>query len=89
MKVRVSYKGFLSGLAGVSDEEVELEAGATVGCLLEQLALRHGESFRKAVMPGGSRGLVALVSVDGAAAGLRDVLREGAHVLLVRAVGGG
>ncbi|MDI6823115.1 MAG: MoaD/ThiS family protein [Bacillota bacterium] len=87
--MRVSYKGFLSSLAGVSEEEVEIEPGATVARLLEELAARHGESFRNAVMPGGSRRLVALVSVDGAPAGADDVLHDGARVLLVRAVGGG
>ncbi|MFZ5769371.1 MAG: MoaD/ThiS family protein [Bacillota bacterium] len=87
--MRVSYKGFLSSLAGVSEEEVEIEPGATVARLLEELATRHGDSFRNAVMPGGSRRLVALVSVDGAPAGVEDVLHDSARVLLVRAVGGG
>ncbi|MDI6895636.1 MAG: MoaD/ThiS family protein [Bacillota bacterium] len=89
MKVTVGYKGFLSSLAGCDGEQVELPDGATVGQLLEVLSVLHGDSFRQAVLPGGSRPLVALVSVDGRPAGLTDSLADGACVLIVRAVGGG
>ncbi|HHY94592.1 MAG TPA: MoaD/ThiS family protein [Firmicutes bacterium] len=81
--------GFLGSLAGRDEEEIELPDGATVKQLLEVLSLRYGDSFRQAVLPGGSRPLVALVSVDGRPAGLRDSLADGARVLIVRAFGGG
>lgn len=89
LKVLVAYKGLLCSLTGCTNEEVELAAGSTVKELLEELSLRHGDAFREAVLPGGSRPLMALVAVDGASAGLTDVVTEGARVLLVKSIGGG
>lgn len=89
MKVLVFYRGFLTSLAGVPEEEVEVAPGATVAGLLEELAARHGESFRNAVMSRTTGRVLALVSVDGTIGRGDDVLHDGSRVLLLRAVGGG
>lgn len=89
VKVQVSYRGVLATLAGVEAEEAEVGVGCTVRDLIEFLVRRHGERFRQALAPGGSRPLMALVAVDGTAVGLGDSLTDGARVLIVKSMGGG
>ena len=48
-RLHVSYLGLVRNVIGLSEEDLEVLAGATVGQLLAQLTARHGLPFRETV----------------------------------------
>ena len=49
-RLHVSYLGLVRNVIGLSEEDLEVLAGATVGQLLAQLTARHGLPFRETVL---------------------------------------
>jgi len=49
MKLTVDYTGQLASVTGVSEEEVELSGGETLGSILKGLAESHGGKFNELV----------------------------------------
>lgn len=49
MKLTVDYTGQLASVAGVSEEQVELSGGETLGSVMKNLAESHGEKFSELV----------------------------------------
>jgi molybdopterin converting factor small subunit len=47
--LHVSYLGLVRNVIGLSEEDLEVLAGATVGQLLAQLTARHGLPFKETV----------------------------------------
>lgn len=45
MEITVQYTGQLAGLAGVSEESVELTEGAVLSQLVDALVARHGAEY--------------------------------------------
>jgi molybdopterin converting factor small subunit len=93
MTLTFSYTGQLAAAAGVMEESLELEAGATLEAALRELGGRHGGKFHELLFDdeGGRRStlLVALndeqVSEDPAAV----VLQDGASLMLMTPIAGG
>lgn len=66
MKLIVDYTGQLASVAGVSEEEVELSGGETLGSVLKNLAETRGEKFRELVFDDEGRiRSTLLVALDG------------------------
>jgi len=96
LKVTVDYLGYIKGLIGVTQAEpIELQPEATVRNLLDMLAKKHGDPFRKVIYEPGNTDLKAsfILSVNGLLLnqlkGLDTKLKEGDQVVLMPIVSGG
>lgn len=65
MHVRIVYLGRIRTVTGSREEVAEVVPGSTVGTMLEELAARHGDEFRKLVFDGGELAPGFNVLVDG------------------------
>ncbi len=76
MKLTIDYTGQLASVTGVSEEQVELRGGETLGSILKGLAENYGEKFRELVFDDNGRiRSTLLAALDGEqAAGDKDNL---------------
>ena len=65
MQVHIVYVGRIRKAAGSREEFADVAPGSTLGIMLEELAVRHGEEFRKLVFEGGGLAPGFNVMVDG------------------------
>ena len=96
LKVTVDYLGYIKGLIGVTQaEKIELKSEASVRDLLDMLAKKHGDSFRKAIYESGNADLKSsfILSVNGLLLnqlkGLDTKLKEDDQIVLMPIVSGG
>lgn len=86
MKLTVDYTGQLASVTGVSEEEVELSGGETLGSILKNLAGNYGGKFNELVFDDKGRiRSTLLAALDGEqAAGDKDNLDlSGVKVLML------
>lgn len=95
VKVKVAFIHVIAKEVGVREEEVEVEGGASLKDLLDLLARRHGEAFKKYVYDsdkGEVKGF-AIVAVNGNVVQRSKVgevrLSEGDRVFFGMGAGGG
>jgi len=76
VKITITYTGQLAEAAGASTEELELEPGATLGGLVDELAKNHGAKFASLLRDDSNRLRSSLlVALDGTqATGDREAL---------------
>jgi molybdopterin converting factor small subunit len=89
--MKVVYLGMLQSALGVKEEEINPQAGSTVGSLLTSLANKYGESFRFTVLSrdGNLRPLVKVFVSDRDIAemdGLNTKLEDNAEICIFIAV---
>jgi len=95
MKVKVQYLGFIKNLIKRSEEEFELEEGASLSELLNQLAGIYGRAFQKEVYEPGLKdvkmGFVVTVNgvLMGQLQGVDTRLRNDDTVILMSLMSGG
>lgn len=96
MRVTVEYLGYIKQTLGVEhQEQIELTEGAILRDLLNLLAKRHGEAFRKDVYESGSGDLrpTHILSVNGILLnqlnGIETRLKDGDRIVLMPVVTGG
>ncbi len=96
MKVTVEYLGYIKQTLGVEhQEQIDLREGALLRDLLNLLAKKHGEAFKKDVYEPGSVDLRPhhILSVNGILLnqlnGLETELRDGDRLVLMPVVTGG
>jgi len=95
MKVKVLYLGFIKNLIKRSEEEFELEEGASLSELLNQIAGIYGKAFKKEVYEPGLRdvkmGFVVTVNgvLMGQLQGLDTRLDNGDNIILMSLMSGG
>ena len=96
MKVTVDYLGYIKGLIGVTQAElIELQPKTSVRNLLDTLAKKHGETFRKVIYEPGNTDLKSnfILSVNGLLLnqlkGLDTTLKKDDKVILMPIVSGG
>ena len=95
MKVKVLYLGFIKNLIRRSDDEFELEEGASLSELLNQIAGIYGKPFKKEVYEPGLRdmkmGFVVTVNgiLMGQLNGVNTQLNDGDNVILMSLMSGG
>jgi molybdopterin converting factor small subunit len=92
MRVRLLYFGVLKELLGAAEGAVELEDGATVGWLLEDLRARTSNSGMGNVVEDGARDRLwrgLAVAVNRQYCSPSQILSEGDEVALLPPVSGG
>ncbi len=95
MKVKVLYLGFIKNLIRRSEDEFELEEGASLSELLNQIAGIYGKPFKKEVYEPGLRdmkmGFVVTVNgiLMGQLNGVNTQLNDGDNVILMSLMSGG
>jgi len=95
MKVKVHYLGFIKKLINQSEDELELEEGASLSDLLNKLAGMYGRPFKKDVYEPGLKdmkmGFVVTVNgiLMGQLQGVDTRLNEGDNVILMSLMSGG
>ena len=95
MKIKVQYLGLIKNLIKRSEDEFDLEEGASLSDLLNKLADVYGEPFKKEVYEPGLKDMKMgfVVTVNGVLMGqLHGVdtrLGEGDNVILMSLMSGG
>jgi len=95
MKVKVQYLGFIKNLIKRGEDEFELEEGASLSELLNQIAGIYGRSFQREVFEPGLRdvkmGFVVTVNgvLTGQLQGVDTRLGNGDNVILMSLMSGG
>jgi len=95
MKVKVQYLGFIKNLIHHSEEEFELEEGASLSELLNQIAGVYGKAFKKEVYEPGLKdvkmGFVVTVNgvLMGQLQGVDTQLNNGDNIILMSLMSGG
>jgi len=95
VKVKVLYLGFIKNLIRRSEDEFELEEGASLSELLNQIAGIYGKPFKKEVYEPGLRdmkmGFVVTVNgiLMGQLNGVNTQLNDGDNVILMSLMSGG
>lgn len=95
MKVKVQYLGFIKNLIKRSEEEFELEKGASLSELLNQIAGIYGKAFQKEVYEPGFKdvkmGFVVTVNgvLMGQLQGIDTQLNNGDNIILMSLMSGG
>lgn len=95
MKVKVQYLGFIKNLIKRSEDEFELEEGASLSELLNQIAGIYGKAFQKEVYEPGlndvKMGFVVTVNgfLIGQLQGVDTRLNNGDNVILMSLMSGG
>lgn len=95
MKIKVQYLGLIKNLIKRSEDEFDLEEGASLSDLLNRLADVYGEPFKKEVYEPGLKDMKMgfVVTVNGVLMGqLHGVdtrLSEGDNVILMSLMSGG
>ena len=95
MRVKVQYLGFIKNLIGQSEDEFELEEGASLSELLNKIAGIYGKPFQKEVYEKGIRdvkmGFVVTVNgiLIGQLNGVDTKLDNGDNVTLMSLMSGG
>jgi MoaD family protein len=95
MKVKVHYLGFIKNLINQSEDEFELEEGASLSELLNKIAGIYGKPFQKEVYEKGIKdvkmGFVVTVNgiLIGQLNGLDTQLNNGDNVILMSLMSGG
>ncbi|UCH88786.1 MAG: MoaD/ThiS family protein [Thermoplasmata archaeon] len=88
MQIKVKYLMTFSQLTGRKSEEVELPEGSTVNDLVEQLIIKYGRKFKKALEKDIEHRSV-LFMVNDSNGELSTVLHDNDEVLISYPVGGG
>jgi molybdopterin converting factor small subunit len=95
MRVKVQYLGFIKNLINRSDDEFELEEGASLSGLLDKIGEIYGIAFKKEVYEKGftdlKTGFVATVNgiLIGQLDGIDTQLGNGDDVILMSLMSGG
>jgi molybdopterin converting factor small subunit len=95
MKVKVQYLGFIKNLIKQSQDEFELEEGASLAELLNKISSLYGKAFQKEVYEPGLKDLKMgfVITVNGVLMGqLQGVdtqLNSGDNVILMSLMSGG
>ena len=93
MKLTIDYTGQLASVAGISEENVELNGGETLNSILKGLAESHGEKFSELVFDDEGRiRSTLLAALDGEqATGDKDNLdlSEVKELMLMTPIAGG
>jgi len=95
MKVKVQYLGFIKNLIKRSEDEFELEEGASLSELLNQIAGIYGKAFKKEVYEPGLKdvkmGFVVTVNgiLMGQLKGIGTQLYNGDNIILMSLMSGG
>jgi MoaD family protein len=95
MKVKVQYLGFIKNLIKKSEDEFELQEGASLSDLLNKIAGIYGKPFRKEVYEPGLKdvkmGFVVTVNgvLIGQLKGVDTQLNNGDNVILMSLMSGG
>ena len=95
MKVKVQYLGFIKNLINRSEDEFDLEEGASLSELLNQIAGIYGKAFRKEVYEPGLKdvkmGFVVTVNgvLMGQLQGVDTQLNNGDNIILMTLMTGG
>jgi len=95
MKIKVQYLGFIKNLIKRSEDEFELEEGAFLSELLNQIAGIYGRSFQKEVFETGLKdvkmGFVVTVNgvLTGQLQGVDTRLSNGDSIILMSLMSGG
>jgi len=95
MKVKVQYLGFIKNLIKRSEDEFELEEGASLSELLNQIAGIYGKAFKKEVYEPGLKdvkmGFVVTVNgvLMGQLKGVGTQLNNGDNIILMSLMSGG
>lgn len=95
MKVKVQYLGFIKNLIKRSEDEFELEEGASLVELLNKISSIYGKDFQKEVYEPGLKDVKMgfVITVNGALMGqLQGVdtqLNSGDNVILMSLMSGG
>jgi len=95
MKVKVQYLGFIKNLIKRSEDEFELEEGASLSELLNQVAGIYGKAFQKEVYETGLKdvkmGFVVTVNgvLMGQLQGVDTRLNNDDHIILMSLMSGG
>jgi len=95
MKVKVQYLGFIKNLIKRSEDEFELEEGASLVELLNQIAGIYGKAFKKEVYEPGLKdvkmGFVVTVNgvLMGQLQGVDTQLYSGDNIILMSLMSGG
>jgi len=95
MKVKVQYLGFIKNLIKRNQDEFELEEGASLSELLNQIAGIYGKAFQKEVYEPGledvKMGFVVTVNgvLMGQLQGVDTPLNNGDNIILMSLMSGG
>jgi molybdopterin converting factor small subunit len=90
MQITIHYLAQLRRAAGVAEETVLLDPGATLGRLVHELAQRHGEAFRAMLLDAaGQPQRTLLYAVGDEQASLDRPLRDGDVVTVLAPMAGG
>jgi MoaD family protein len=95
MKVKVQYLGFIKNLIKRSEDEFELETGASLADLLNKIAAVYGKPFKKEFYEPGLKdvkmGFVVTVNgvLMGQLSGVDTQLNKGDNVILMSLMSGG
>ena len=95
MKVKVHYLGFIRKLISQSEDEFELEEGASLSDVLNKIAVIYGTPFKKEVYEPGLRdvkmGFVVTVNgvLIGQLHGIATQLNNGDNIILMSLMSGG
>jgi len=95
MKVKVQYLGFIKNLINKSEDEFELEEGASLSELLNKIMGIYGKPFKKEVFEPGLKdvkmGFVVTVNgvLMGQLQGVDTRLNNGDNVILMSLMSGG
>jgi len=95
MKVKVQYLGFIKNLINRSEDEFELEEGASLSELLNEIAGVYGKPFQKEVYEPGLKdvkmGFVVTVNgvLMGQLQGVDTPLNNGDNIILMSLMSGG
>jgi len=95
MKVKVQYLGFMKNLIKKSEDEFELQKGASLSSLLNKIASLYGKPFKKEFYEPGlddvKMGFVVTVNgiLMGQLHGVNTRLKEGDNIILMSLMSGG
>ena len=95
MKVKVQYLGFIRNLVKTSEDEVELEEGASLSVVLDKIAGLYGRPFKKEFYEPGLKdvkmGFVVTVNgiLMGQLHGVDTPLNDGDNIILMSLMSGG
>jgi len=95
MKVKVHYLGFIGKLINQSEDEFELEEGASLSAVLDKIAGFYGKPFRKEFYEPGLKDVKMgfVVTVNGILMdqlrGVDTQLNDGDNIVLMSLMSGG
>jgi len=95
MKIKVQYLGFIKNLIKRNEDEFELDEGASLSELLNQIAGIYGKAFKKEVYEPGLKdvkmGFVVTVNgvLMGQLQGVDTPLNNGDNIILMSLMSGG